>query len=317
MNYSSSDVNKSLAIEAYRGNSFTPEKRTEQVIAGYMADMKLMEEIVTPWLTDDNRASIEADLEKYRLGYLKHLHARLSALSRCLSAMITGPSNFPTRRNEKANNVEHKRSQEFVEFCQRSRERISRTYNPRVLAKAPISADDPDAIIKLRAKIEKAEKKQEFMKAVNKIVRSKKPVEDRVKLLMDYGDKTITEGTARRFVTEPNGHGGLGFPSYELTNNGANIRRMNERIAELEKEAARAEVPERIIGDNIRVVENRDENRIQFIFPDKPAQWIRDLLSSRGFNWSRYEGAWQRQLTGNARWTTEQIIKEIEGESNK
>jgi len=315
MNYSSSDVNKSLAIEAYRGNSFTPEKRAEQVVAEYMADMKRLVEIFEPMATDHNRAELAAEMEKYRVGYLKYQNAWLSALGRCMSAMVTGPSNFPTERNRKRNATETKRSQEFIEWRKKALARLHKRFNPAVYGRGPISADDPDAVQQLQKKIEAAEKKQEFMKAINKIVRSKKPVEDRVKLLMDYGDKTITEATARRFVTEPNGHGGLGFPSYELTNNGANIRRMKERIVELEKEAARPEVPERIIGDNIRVVENRDENRIQFIFPDKPAQWIRDLLSSRGFNWSRYEGAWQRQLTGNARWTTEQIIKEIEGEA--
>ena len=48
---------------------------------------------------------------------------------------------------------------------------------------------------------------------------------------------------------EPDFCGRLGFPSYELTNNGANIRRIKGRIDELRAAAASAVTQERKVGD--------------------------------------------------------------------
>lgn len=45
---------------------------------------------------------------------------------------------------------------------------------------------------------------------------------------------------------------------------------------------------------------NKDENRLQLIFPEKPEENVRAVLKSHGFRWSNRFGAWQRQLTENA-----------------
>lgn len=41
--------------------------------------------------------------------------------------------------------------------------------------------------------------------------------------------------------------------------------------------------------------------RLQIFFDDKPDDQVRALLKANGFRWSPSRGAWQRQLTGNAR----------------
>lgn len=38
----------------------------------------------------------------------------------------------------------------------------------------------------------------------------------------------------------------------------------------------------------------------------------RDLLKHNGFKWSPKNGVWQRQLTPNARYTTERMLKELD-----
>lgn len=61
----------------------------------------------------------------------------------------------------------------------------------------------------------------------------------------------------------------------------------------------------------IRVVENTAVDRLQIIFPDKPSDEERAMLKARGFKWAPSMGAWQRQLTNNARYAAEGILKRI------
>jgi hypothetical protein len=105
------------------------------------------------------------------------------------------------------------------------------------------------------------------------------------------------------------------FPSYALTNNNANIRRIKDRIAELERNATR-ETKQVERADGIRVVENAADNRLQIFFPGKPAAEIRATLKSSGFKWAPSVGAWQRQLNNNARWAAERVLNSIPQPTN-
>jgi hypothetical protein len=108
--------------------------------------------------------------------------------------------------------------------------------------------------------------------------------------------------------------GRVGFADYVLTNNGANIRRMKERVAELTtRNAARAELTEDVEREvnGVRYIENTAAERIQLIFPGKPAESVRDLLKSYGFRWAPSEGAWQRQLTANGQAAAALILDKL------
>ncbi len=155
-----------------------------------------------------------------------------------------------------------------------------------------IDGRDPDALDKLRAKIDKAQKFQEAMKAANKIIR-KKPArvatDAKIAELQGMG---FTEANARK-AFEPDFCGCIGFPAYALQNNSANIRRMQARISEL---AARDNRPAVDIdaGGGVKIEEDKDENRLQVFFPGKPSAEVRAYLKARGFRWARSVGAWQR-----------------------
>ena len=86
------------------------------------------------------------------------------------------------------------------------------------------------------------------------------------------------------------------FPSYLLTNNNANIRRVRQRIEELSHKAEF--VGWKFPGGEAKV--NEAENRLQLIFEDKPDADTRQALKSEGFKWAPSQGAWQRQLNQNA-----------------
>lgn len=151
-----------------------------------------------------------------------------------------------------------------------------------------ISSDDPDAVAKLKVELAEAEAAHAKMIAANKLVRRK----DRAGLAAMFPEKI-----ADKLLT-PDYCGRFGFPSYAISNNGANIRRIKDRIAQLEKAAAR-ETKESAPVDGLRVVENAEANRVQLIFEGKPADEVRAKLKGFGFRWAPSEGAWQRHLNGN------------------
>lgn len=93
--------------------------------------------------------------------------------------------------------------------------------------KNPIRSDDPEAITKLQAQIDACEIRQLAMKAANKVVKGKKLTDaEKVSALNKQG---IDSNTAWGLLS-PDFCGRVGFPSYELTNNSANMRRMKLRI---------------------------------------------------------------------------------------
>lgn len=306
--YSPEDVDRELVLQSYRAISHVPDRRADDIVKSYIAEMEAMVEIFTPFLTPENKGELRASLETYRAGYLTKLNAWLQAQGRTMSAFIVGPSNFPTARNQKRCDTAHKRSLEFIEYREKGRIRLRRAYDPVAIAAAPISADDDDAISKLRAKVEEAEATQAFMKAANKIVRQKKLADDdKVAQLIELAG--ISEGAARELL-QPDFMGRPGFAPYQLSNNNANIRRMLARITELEAEAARDEVEDcggSIQGAPVTVRENQDQNRLQLFFEGKPPPEVRKLLKASGFRWAPSQGAWQRKLNGNAR----QVVKLI------
>jgi hypothetical protein len=306
INYQETDLNRTLAHDAHRGTSFTPDVRAQQEIDGYMAEMKAVSDRFAPCATPENEAPLRAALEQYRQGYLRRLEARLAAQSRIVSTMIAGRSNFPVRQMEKRNATEHRRTTELLEWREKALNRLNLDYNPAAIARRPIRSDEADAIEQLQAKIEAAEKDQATMKAVNKIIRGKK---------LDDSQKAakINElGLSKELLQVFRQAGAGKFPSYRLTNNNANIKRMKARVKQLEAEAARPEVEDRdatINGTPVTIAENRDEGRVQLFFDGKPPQPIIDLLNSRGFNFSRTNEAWQRLLNDNSRRAVEGLLE--------
>ena len=82
----------------------------------------------------------------------------------------------------------------------------------------------------LHAKIEKAEKFQEIMKTANAIIRKKTTNEQKIEQLQAAG---LGDLNAHKLL-EPDFAGKIGFPAYMLQNNNANIRRMKQRIQQIE-----------------------------------------------------------------------------------
>ncbi|MGE0047753.1 MAG: DUF3560 domain-containing protein [Acidithiobacillus sp.] len=170
---------------------------------------------------------------------------------------------------------------------------------------AAIRSDDPEALEKLREKLDGLKKSQEMMKAANAVLRKSKSAEDRIAGLEKIGFST----EAAKKVLEPDHVGRVGFPPYALTNNNANIRRIEERVNGLEKKQTLEDRTGEYRWGTVR--QNKENNRIQFLFDGKPDDAIRDLLKSNGFRWAPSEKAWQRQWTGNAAYSAKSVIKKL------
>jgi len=278
-----------LAIRAHNGTSFSPEQRGAYYIREYSEQLAADLERVT---------ALGGNADEYRQRYERHFTAWLHAKSNCLSSMITGPSGFPVRRAQKANDSEHRRSQEFSDFRDRYFARMERDQR-----RAERAASDP--VAEMRQKIEVAERSQEAWKAANKIIGAKKlsPAEKVERLATELG---IPESQAAALL-QPDFCGRVGFASYLLTNNLANIKRMRDRLAALERKATTATIAT-ARPDGIRVVENTEMDRLQIFFPEKPDAATIVRLKSAAFKWSPSQGCWQRQLTGNARAALRQVL---------
>lgn len=162
-----------------------------------------------------------------------------------------------------------------------------------------ISADDPEALEKLHDKLERLKNSQEKMKRVNAYYRKHKTCVGCEDLFPDQAeaiDKRME--TAYSWETAP-------YPSYVLSNNNAEIRRIEDRIKQLEH---RDEIG--FSGwefDGGRVEANTDANRLQVFFDEIPSEEVRSELKHGGFHWARSNGAWQRQLTNNAIYAARRI----------
>jgi hypothetical protein len=158
-----------------------------------------------------------------------------------------------------------------------------------------ISGDDPNALEKLRAKLAELEHFQDLMRKVNIIIKKEATTEGRIKALLPLSNN---EASLARKLLEPDYAGRIGFKEYQLTNNSANIRRIKDRIVELEKAALRQDKEE--VTDKYTYREDTAENRLMFLFDGKPDENTRAMLKGRGFKWSPTRNAWVRQWTENA-----------------
>ncbi len=110
----------------------------------------------------------------------------------------------------------------------------------------------------------------------------------------------LTQEAARSVMAE-NFFEPSGFPEFRLRNNNADIKRMKERLADLEsQEAASGHESVTISFSGGEVVMDFQENRVKLPFPAKSDSETIIALKKSGFRWSPTNSCWQRQLTANA-----------------
>lgn len=202
---------------------------------------------------------------------------------------VAGPARYPADKMEKRVDKLMERRSEWGEKIERFLENTSKMLreltpiedildeyrNGKWKHGDTIASDDPYVIEKLTAKLEYLKNYQERMKTENKAAKaSKKP---------------------------------LPHPSWQLSNNNANIKSTEKRIAELNKHRTQQAI-EGFSFDGGSVAPNYDIDRLQIFFDSQPGEDMRTNLKGNGFRWSPREGAWQRQLTDNALYAAKVLL---------
>lgn len=290
-------INEEMAKRAKEMNSFfdyvpgsaTADYKALVDNAAHLA--KKQKERVDPMY----HAKIDGLLDTYARKLADNLNDSYRIAASCPSVLIAGPANFPVRKKEKQNAASDRNMEEFRDV-QGLLDKI------RSVGMGGISSDDPNALEKLKAKLASLERLQETMKAANAYYRKHKTV-DGCPDLTDQQIAAIKADMGNSWRANP-----VPFESYELTNNNANIRRIRERVEQLEK-AQTEPAPDGWTFDGGEVVMNKAENRVQIIFDGKPDADIRTKLKGAGFRWAPSQNAWQRQLTENGIRAAKEITK--------
>lgn len=280
-------INEELARRAKEMNSFydyIPGSATEayQRAVDRAAEIaEFQKQRVDPFYHD----KIDGLLDAYARRLAENINRDHEISARVPSILISGGGNFPVRKKEKQNRAADANMREWQEI-RGLLDKIKGT------GMGGISADEPDAMDKLKAKLERLEDFQETMKAVNAYYRKNKTL-DGCPLLSAEVIEKLNAKMARSLRVPPKP-----YESYELTNNNASIRQVKARIEELTKRAETEYEGWQFDGGEVKM--NREANRLQVFFDEKPDRYTCSVMRHGGFRWAPSVGAWQRQLTDNA-----------------
>ncbi len=238
--------------------------------------------------------------ERYSRRLADNINRDISIGLMCPSVMISGAGNFPVKKKEKQVAAWDKNMADYNEV-----QGILQKIENILHGKEIIKSNDERAIEKLEEKLEGLKEQQESMKAVNKAIRLKDEEKGNEELRnLGYSDQQIAE------LRKPDFCGRIGFPSYMLQNNNANIHRIEDRVKELK--AVKDKGTQETECKFFRIVRNAEAVRLQLMFDDKPEPDVREALKSNGFRWAPSQSAWQRQLTGSAEYALKRVIQQLE-----
>lgn len=295
------EINENSARRAKEANSYSDYKEGSAT-AGYKSAVDEVCEIAEKQkkkVDPEYHGKIDYLVDLYARKLAENLNKRNEIDARVPSILITGGGNFPIRKKEKQNAAREKNYAEYNRI-----QGIVRKI--RTVGTGGIRSDKNDAIGKLEKKLAKLVADQELMKSANRAIRLKDTEKGNEKLSeLGFTDEQIEA------LRTPDFAGRIGYQSFRLSNNNANIRRIKKRIEELkaEQDSGQAEDKE-FQGFILR--EDTAAVRIQFLFDDKPDEETRSILKANGFRWSPKNKAWQRMLNRNGRNAAETVIRKIE-----
>lgn len=305
-------INESAARLAKQMRSFDDYKEgsaTASYNAQCAESAAILEKVKAKCATDEQRERAEYLYNRYCSVLAEAINRDNEIGTRCPSVLICGAGNFPTRKKEKQiaawdKNMENfRKADHYLDMLKRA----------HTLA---VKSDDPEVLDFLRAKLAGLEEAHTLMVSANAYYRKNKTLE---------GFEGIPADTmawiTRPGVYLPGGRNGDGsplafygkpFPTYELTNSNANIKRVKQRIETLEAVKASKPIEEEHDGYTYR--ENAEAMRVQFRFDGKPDDETRALLKRNGFRWAPSQGVWQRQLNDNGKYAAHRVMEALDGQ---
>jgi hypothetical protein len=304
------DISRELANRAHDGTSFSPERRGEAEVSGYAATLAAdYANLSVGADTPEKQSLLETEFVRYRHGYRLRFEAYLNSRSRCLSTMIIGPSNFPTRRNQKRNDVADRRRTELNEYRSRALAAMDKALHPE---RRPVMAGDADAIDRLTAKVAEAEAFQAEMRAVNSAIRRHANAGRAAQVAAILEVAPDLGSVKADLMLQPDC---IGYADYELSNNNANIRRMKGRIELLSRDKASPALVQRR-ENGVLCEDCPADNRVRLFFTGKPDEATRSRLKGSGFRWTPSLRCWQAYRNSRAFDLAKQFITSKETAAN-
>jgi hypothetical protein len=282
---------KDKAIQAHNWLTHSPDKAGQRLINDYSEQLECdIKEL------ENKGIDIEA-IESYKKRYTNLFSSWLNAKSNCFSAFITGPANFPMRRHEKTQRSEQNHYELWQQWRIRAKKAIVRNSKPPVTFISEIE--------KYKSELSVLLINHSLMKEGNK----------RLKEAHKSGED-LTNYLIEKFNIAPHMISWTIKFGFRLTNNNANIKRIEQRIKELEqKEQLKNETPiTEYTFEGGKLIVNYEVDRLQIIFDTKPnfeqlTAWKSKGLNS--YNWSPSVMAWQRKITANAMWSVKRMLPQL------
>ncbi|MDQ0510902.1 hypothetical protein [Ancylobacter amanitiformis] len=294
--------------------SHFPDRRARMELGALAERLNAFAAHVVATIERGGNLDASAEVERFAVRHVSMTRRAWAMDSRCMSWFVVGPARFPVDRNRKRMDWAENAFRALGEHVKAARASVERTAFPHGAPGEPIRASNPDAPALIRAEIEKHRASHALMKAANAAIRSArgKDVDTKVQAVVDATG--WREATARRCVVPPQKWMGAGFAAYQLSGELAEIKRLEDRLATIERNRERGTVEREhnTAAGRLRVVENGEAARIQLFFDGKPAAEVRDTLKREGFRWAPSEGAWQRHLNNGGRYAVSRVVSALQ-----
>ena len=281
-------ANDANSMRDYKPGSATVEYRAAVDKAAALVASK--KAAVSPYYHD----KLDSLLDRYARRLAEYYNAYYRNEASCPSILISGGSNFPVNKKNKQN---ARRDSLFQEYKQ-----IEGILDKiKGIGTGAVDLADPHAREILTDQLNAYQKSLDDAKAANAYYRKHKTLDGCPGIGPKEKEWLTRPGVFAKGDGSPLELYGCPFPPYELQSRRGYIKRVADRLAELDKrQAEQAQPTESTKFDGGEIVRNLEADRLQILFDDKPDEDTRAALKSNGFRWSPRFQAWQRQLTANA-----------------
>lgn len=304
----SEDLDYKSLYNSYSLISFDPERRAENDKKMFGTSMLNLYNSSVEDAKENNRLEeYNQAFELYYAVILKKNKEVISARTGTFSTAVTGGAGIKSsqiRKNEAKQKREYEINKELIDYIEKAEKKLNEVArNPdRFYSDQAIKRTDKNAIEKLNQKLEQLEAEKDFIKRSEKACKGYQKNKD----FSVFEKYNIPQKEAKEYVSQIERHGIPLIRGNASIN--AEIRRVKERIASLEK--SKASEDENFDIENGRILVNKEAQRVQIFFDNIPDANTREALKKRSFKWAPSVKAWQRTLTGNAIDAVRYLIKD-------
>ena len=303
------EINEQTARRANDVNSmsdYTPGSATAVYRAAVDKAAALVDERkakISPYYHD----KLDALLDRYARRLADYYNAYYSNESACPSILVCGGGNFPGNQKRRVGhfpvNKKRKQNARRDSLWQEYKEIDAILDKIRSVGTGAVDLTDPHARELLQDRLQQEQNALDYCKAANAYYRKHKTLRGYASLTDEQADAiTDPEAFSVKLYGKPYG-------DFELSSLRGKIKRVQARLADLDKLQASAQQPDNATKfDGGEIVRNAEENRLQILFDEIPDADTRDALKSNGFRWSPRNKAWQRQLTQNAEYAARRVL---------